>query len=83
MRLLVWILVLVPALVVAACGGEHREARVRYNEGVGALAKGDYDAAIEALLDSRSRAGVDPELRFRAAYDLGLAYAAQSRALES
>lgn len=58
--------------------GEHRAARDRYNEGVAALAKGDYDAAEKALLDARSNAGVDPELRFRAAYDLGFAFASHA-----
>jgi hypothetical protein len=64
--------------LVAGCIGEHRDARDRYNEGVAALAKGEYEAAEKALLDARSRAGVDPELRFRAAYDLGVAFAAHA-----
>ncbi|MBA3465333.1 MAG: hypothetical protein H0T46_35705 [Deltaproteobacteria bacterium] len=63
------------ALVLSACGGEHREARVTYNEGVTALAAGDLETAEAKLLAARSAAGVDPELRFRAAYDLGVAYA--------
>ncbi|HEX3474499.1 MAG TPA: hypothetical protein VHT91_05630 [Kofleriaceae bacterium] len=58
--------------------GEHRPARDRYNEGVAALVKGDYGAAEKALLDARSNAGVDPELRFRAAYDLGFALASHA-----
>jgi hypothetical protein len=60
------------------CIGEHRDARDKYNEGVAALAKGEYEAAEKALLDARSQAGVDPELRFRAAYDLGVAFAAHA-----
>ena len=68
------ILALVLALVVA-CGGEHRAARDTYNEGLSALAAGDLEAAEGKLLQARSAAGVDPELRFRAAYDLGIAYA--------
>jgi hypothetical protein len=63
---------------LAGCVGEHRAARDRYNDGVAALAKGDHDAAEKALLDARSQAGVDPELRFRAAYDLGYAFAAHA-----
>ncbi|HEY0481759.1 MAG TPA: hypothetical protein VGD37_29780 [Kofleriaceae bacterium] len=64
--------------VLAGCVGEHRPARDKYNEGVAALAKPDYPAAEAALLDARSQAGVDPELRFRAAYDLGVAFAAHA-----
>jgi hypothetical protein len=72
---------LVVPLLLAGCGnGEHREAREKFNEGVAALAKNDFDAAEKALVDARGRAGVDPELRFRAAYDLGLAYAGHADA---
>jgi len=76
---------LVIALLVAtACAkGEHRAAREKYNEGVGLLVKGDHEAAEKALLDARSAAGVDPELRFRAAYDLGMAYAAHAEKLKT
>jgi hypothetical protein len=63
---------------LGGCAGEHRAARDRYNEGVAALAKRDYEAAEKALLDARSQAGVDPELRFRAAYDLGFAFASHA-----
>ena len=62
-------------LVLAACSSEHRDARDAYNEGVTALASGDLEGAEKKLLDARSAAGVDPELRFSAAYDLGIAYA--------
>ncbi|MBL0213920.1 MAG: hypothetical protein IPQ07_08555 [Myxococcales bacterium] len=63
------------ALALVACGGEHRDARDTYNEGITALTSGDLEAAETKLLQARSAAGVDPELRFRAAYDLGIAYA--------
>ncbi len=66
------------AIVFSCTPAEHRDAREKYNTGVDALAKGDFDAAEKALLDARSNAGVDPELRFRAAYDLGLAYASHA-----
>lgn len=70
---------LIVLLLVAACSrGEHRAAREHYNEGIEQLAKGEYEAAQKALLEARSTAGVDPELRFRAAYNLGLAYAAHA-----
>jgi hypothetical protein len=66
------------------CGkSEHRLAREKYNEGVDLLVKGDHEAAEKALLDARSAAGVDPELRFRAAYDLGMAYAAHAEKVKT
>lgn len=66
-------------LIVIACDrGERRDARVKYNEGVDALSAAKFDDAEKALLAARSTAGVDPELRFRAAYDLGVAYAAHA-----
>lgn len=71
-------------LIVAACTrGEHRAAREKFNEGVELLVKGDHEAAEKALLDARSAAGVDPDLRFRAAYDLGMAYAAHAEKLKT
>ena len=36
----------------------------------------DHEAAADAFLDARDRAGPDPELRYRAAFNLGLALAA-------
>jgi hypothetical protein len=78
-----WIAWLGWLVVSAGCIGEHREARDRYNEGVAALAKADYEAAEKGLLDARSQAGVDPELRFRAAYDLGVAFAAHADQVKS
>jgi len=65
-------------LCLLGCEGEHRPARLKYNEGVAAIAGSNYEAAEKALLDARSQAGVDPELRFRAAYDLGVAFAAHA-----
>jgi len=69
---------LIVIVLVAACGGEHRAARDIYNQGVDAIAKGEYESAEKLLLDARSQAGVDPELRFHAAYDLGVTYAAHA-----
>ncbi len=71
-------LILALVVLVACDAGEHRDARDKYNEGIAALAKGDFDDAEKALLEARSTAGVDPELRFRAAYDLGVCYAAHA-----
>jgi hypothetical protein len=84
MKTLLYILVLSLALVAGACTkGEHRAAREKYNEGVGLLVKGDHEGAEKALLEARSAAGVDPELRFRAAYDLGMTYAAHGEKLKA
>lgn len=66
---------LVILILIAACGGEYRPARDTYNEGVAALAAGEHEKAEKLLVEARSAAGVDPELRFRAAFDLGVAYA--------
>ncbi|CAN5738219.1 hypothetical protein BH11MYX2_BH11MYX2_22160 [soil metagenome] len=62
----------------AACGSEHRDARDKYNEGVAALQKSDWESAEKLFVEARSNAGVDPELQFRSAYDLGIAFAAHS-----
>jgi Ca-activated chloride channel homolog len=70
--------VLLLAILIACDRGERRDARVKYNEGVDALTASKFDDAEKALLAARSTAGVDPELRFRAAYDLGMAYAAHA-----
>ncbi len=71
-------------LAIIACDkGEHREAREKFNEGVDQLVKADYEAAEKTLLEARSSAGVDPDLRFRAAYDLGMAYAAHADKLKT
>jgi Ca-activated chloride channel homolog len=78
------IIVLLVMFVSAACGKtEHRAAREQYNSGIELLAKGDHEAAETALLEARSLAGVDPELRFRAAYNLGLAYAAHAEKVKT
>src|SRR5579862_9742359 len=66
-------------LVLVSCAhGEHRDAREKYNAGLDLIVKADYEAAEKTLLEARSEAGVDPDLRFRAAYDLGVAYAAHA-----
>ena len=50
--------------------------RERYNAGRDLLAADDPEAAAEAFLAARDAAGPDPELRYRAAFNLGLALAA-------
>ena len=49
--------------------------RERYNAGLAQLAAGDPEAAAEAFLAARDDAGPDPALRYRAAFNLGLALA--------
>ncbi|MCY4451275.1 MAG: hypothetical protein OXC01_04940 [Immundisolibacterales bacterium] len=56
--------------------GPQRTPRERYNAGLEHLAAGDHEAAAEAFLAARDAAGPDPELRYRAAFNLGLALAA-------
>ncbi len=75
--------IVLAVLLVGCIRGEDRPARGQYNEGLAALAKSDFPAAEKALMDARSSAGVDPELRFRAAYDLGLAYAGHADKVKS
>jgi hypothetical protein len=52
-------------------------ARVRYNDGVKALAENKFEDAAKAFLDARSEAGYDGALRYRAAFNLGETYARQ------
>ncbi|HEY5948705.1 MAG TPA: hypothetical protein VIV40_24610, partial [Kofleriaceae bacterium] len=76
--------IIVALVVVLACSkGEHRAAREQYNTGIEQLAKGEHEAAEKALLEARNLAGVDPELRFRAAYNLGVAYAAHAEKVKA
>lgn len=49
--------------------------RGRYNLGLTQLAGAEYEAASETFLAARDDAGPDPELRYRAAFNLGLALA--------
>ena len=49
--------------------------RGRYNLGLAQLAEAEYEAAAETFLAARDDAGPDPELRYRAAFNLGLALA--------
>ena len=54
--------------------------RGHYNQGLSALAAGDAAAAAAAFLAARDNAGPDPVLRYRAAFNLGMALAAQADA---
>ena len=49
--------------------------RGRYNLGLRQLAAEEHEAAAETFLAARDNAGPDPQLRYRAAFNLGLALA--------
>ena len=49
--------------------------RGRYNAGLARLGAGDSQAAADAFLEARDSAGPDPELRYRAAFNLAVALA--------
>jgi hypothetical protein len=70
-------------IVIAACsGGEHRDARDKYNDGVAALEGQKYEDAEKAFTQAIDDAGVDPELRVKAAYDLGVALAQHAKSVD-
>jgi Ca-activated chloride channel homolog len=75
-------LVLCAALVSACDGpGEDGAARAQYNDALARYHDGQWDDAARGFLDARRSAGVDPELRFRAAFNLGLTLARQADGL--
>ena len=74
-------LLLVPAAPTATAEAP-ASPRAAYNRALDALGAHDLDAAEKGFLDARDRAGIDDELRFRAAFDLGCAYAARAESLE-
>jgi hypothetical protein len=77
-RLLVALAGLVLVVSWSGClDGPPQPARVRYNEGVKALAEDKFEEATQAFLDARSEAGYDGALRYRAAFNLGQTYARQ------
>jgi hypothetical protein len=62
-------------LTLQGCDQDNRRVgRERYNAGVAALAKNDFATAQTELLAARDKAVGDPDLLFRANYNLGLAY---------
>ena len=58
-------------------------ARQRYNLALGQLNSGELEMAAEGFIAARDDAGPDPELRYRAAFNLGLALAGQSDAQQT
>ena len=57
--------------------GPEPSARGRYNLGLSHFEAADYEAASAEFLAARDNAGPDPELRYRAAFNLGMSLAAQ------
>ena len=57
--------------------GPEPSARGRYNRGLDHFEAADYEAAAAEFLAARDNAGPDPELRYRAAFNLGMSLAAQ------
>ena len=75
---------LVPALLGACAaldGGDTRAARKTYNEALVALNGQQWEPAEKGFLTSRDEAGQDPELRYAAAFNLGMAYAGHAQSL--
>ncbi len=62
----------------AGVEGPTLTARGRYNLGLSHLDDGELEAAADEFLAARDGAGPDPELRYRAAFNLGVALAAQA-----
>ena len=58
--------------------GPEPSARGRYNLGLAHFEADDYEAAAAEFLAARDNAGPDPELRYRAAFNLGMSLAAQA-----
>ena len=58
--------------------GPQPTARGRYNRGLLHFEAGEHEPAAVEFLAARDDAGPDPELRYRAAFNLGLALAAQA-----
>jgi hypothetical protein len=75
------IVLIVLAWSLLACTDDGADsARARYNQALEDYGAGRLDEAATGFLDARDRAGVDPELRFSSAFNLGLTYARQADA---
>ncbi len=57
---------------------EELNPRDRYNLALGMLEAGETEAAAKEFLSARDDSGPDPELRYRAAFNLAVALAGQS-----
>ncbi|MBP9084660.1 MAG: hypothetical protein KBG15_01020 [Kofleriaceae bacterium] len=62
------------ALLSGCTQSQHRAGREEYNAGLAALAAGNLPEAEKRLLAARDQSIGDPDLMFRANYNLGIAY---------
>jgi hypothetical protein len=75
MKFFAALLLTVAWMVVVGCEqGDRRAGRQAYNAGIAALAKSDLPEAQKQLLAARDQSVGDPDLMFRANYNLGIAY---------
>ncbi len=65
------------AAYLAELGGRRQDDTAWYNAGTAALASGDFDTAQATL--SHAAASLDPDVRFRALYNLGLLFLRQAQ----
>ncbi len=75
------VLALLCLLGPASCsrqGVEKRAARIQYNASLDDYQANRWEAAAKGFLAARDQAGIDPELRYRAAFNLGMSYAGQA-----
>ena len=73
---------LLSCVVLGACADEkdeELEARHTYNAAVTAFEAEKWDEAAKGFLAARDQAGIDPDLRFCAAFNLGMSYAQAMR----
>lgn len=64
-----------PTTVEETDASQDLSPRARYNLGLTLLAEQDYENAASEFLAARDDAGPDPQLRYRAAFNLGIALA--------
>ena len=78
------VLASVAVTIVTSCDDpqteEARKARQQYNAALSSLEGAQWEEAEKGLLEARDSAGQDPELRFRAAFNLGIAHAGHAQA---
>jgi tetratricopeptide (TPR) repeat protein len=73
-RVAVALMLAVAAALSGCTQGQHRAGREEYNAGLAALAAGNLPEAEKRLLAARDQSIGDPDLMFRANYNLGIAY---------
>ncbi len=70
-------------LSAIACGrNPTSKARTRYNDGIAWMASGDLEAASDSFIDARNTAGGDQNVRYSAAFNLGMLHVRKADDLE-